>query len=723
MIKRSKQKRVMTLILTAMIIIGGLTSFPAQAKGSSGKDIDECKSINQVSDIDEYGEDTEENELVLVIRDEVDWNNFATVCGPDNNYYKGITVKLANNIAFDGISNNNYYRVEKFKGTFDGCGHFISGLVATSDAGLFGNLEEMGIVKNLTLTDSTLSDDRSMWVGGIAEMAKGTIYNCHIKNTRVSAARPNEKVYAGGIAGYGYYYSVIKNCTVDVDSKVDSTYYAGGICGWGRDRTEIDNCANMAQVTAEYAAGIANKVYNVNNSYNVGKLIGSEGTAGITFELKGVAWDCYYSDESADVAVTSADTTSNRYDQLTLSEMQQQTFCDTLNNNRGTNTDWLEWEKTTDCVYPTLKEVKNIKACNIALASDKVEYTGEEQIPTMSVTDGTVSLKLNEDYTVTCTNNKDVGTATVLIEGIGRYCDSVEKTFSIIKATPKYTYSNIGIKTYGDPSVNLHVQAANSELGTITYRSSNSKVASVSNTGTVSFNAPGTATITVSCSGTSNYEAIKFDIPVVVVSKGTTVDQSDNNIVSSGKSQSIIIINSKITKDKGASFKLKPTIYGNGKVTYKSSNKKVATVNSKGSVKCKKYGKATITIKVAQTSNYKGTSKKVKLVVSRNAPPAKVKIGKWKYIGKNFNGGNGYVYRIKWKKVKGADGYQVCSRDILYNSETYTFYRNQKRCVYEEQFSSDVILLRVKVRAYKIVKGKKIYGPWSEEKTERVFYD
>ena len=56
-----------------------------------------------------------------------------------------------------------------------------------------------------------------------------------------------------------------------------------------------------------------------------------------------------------------------------------------------------------------------------------------------------------------------------------------------------------------------------------------------------------------------------------------------------------------------------------GKLTFKSSNTKVATVNSKGKITAKKAGTATITVKAAATSKYKATSVKIKITVTNGS--------------------------------------------------------------------------------------------------------
>ncbi len=67
--------------------------------------------------------------------------------------------------------------------------------------------------------------------------------------------------------------------------------------------------------------------------------------------------------------------------------------------------------------------------------------------------------------------------------------------------------------------------------------------------------------------------------------------------------QKITGISSSYKKAYNSSFTLKPK--AKGKITYKSSNTKVATVNSKGKVKIKGTGKVTITITAKETSAYK----------------------------------------------------------------------------------------------------------------------
>lgn len=95
-----------------------------------------------------------------------------------------------------------------------------------------------------------------------------------------------------------------------------------------------------------------------------------------------------------------------------------------------------------------------------------------------------------------------------------------------------------------------------------------------------------------------------------------------NNACAAGKSKKAIAVtanNAKITKNRFSltatgTSQLKVTYAGKNvtkKATYKSSNKKVATISKKGKIDAKNVGSATITVK------YKGKTKKLSLKVTK----------------------------------------------------------------------------------------------------------
>lgn len=70
----------------------------------------------------------------------------------------------------------------------------------------------------------------------------------------------------------------------------------------------------------------------------------------------------------------------------------------------------------------------------LTLGSESLVYTGAEQKPAVTLTLKGALLEEGKDYTITYHNNKDVGMATVVAEGIGDYHGSLSKSFAITPA-------------------------------------------------------------------------------------------------------------------------------------------------------------------------------------------------------------------------------------------------------------------------------------------------
>lgn len=147
--------------------------------------------------------------------------------------FEGKTVILTKDIDLENLiwtpigtsadSNN------RFKGTFDGGNHTISNLRVVQSAGyhaagLFGALN--GTVRNLIIDGAYIDNissgkgENNSTTNGTAVVAgsiytSGTIYNCHVTNAAVNGNR-----YVGGIAGYVY--GSITNCAVS-ESTITAT--------------------------------------------------------------------------------------------------------------------------------------------------------------------------------------------------------------------------------------------------------------------------------------------------------------------------------------------------------------------------------------------------------------------------------------------------------------------------------------------------------------------
>lgn len=122
----------------------------------------------------------------------------------------------------------------------------------------------------------------------------------------------------------------------------------------------------------------------------------------------------------------------------------------------------------------------------------------------------------------------------------------------------------------------------------VTYQSSNTKVATVNSKGKITAKKAGTSTITVL---SKTNKKVKATCKITVIKqpiKKITVTNAVNNTVAV-----------RIGKKLKLKTSVTPTKAGDKKLTYTSSNKKVATVNSKGQITAKKAGTAKITIKAA----------------------------------------------------------------------------------------------------------------------------
>ena len=117
----------------------------------------------------------------------------------------------------------NTYGGHEYCGTFDGNGHYISGLYSTvtiykSGGYRYGGFIATlyGTVKNLTIKDSTFAPSQSVGknggLGAITGFPFGcTIQNCRVENVTLTATDNNGQI--GGIVGFGDGHSSdIKNC-------------------------------------------------------------------------------------------------------------------------------------------------------------------------------------------------------------------------------------------------------------------------------------------------------------------------------------------------------------------------------------------------------------------------------------------------------------------------------------------------------------------------------
>lgn len=200
----------------------------------------------------------------------------------------------------------------------------------------------------------------------------------------------------------------------------------------------------------------------------------------------------------------------------------------------------------------------------------------------------------------------------------------------------------------------------------------------------------GTATVTIT--GKGGYTG--------TVTKNFTIRKAAQKFASYTKSYS---------KPYGSkAFKLNAKLKaGNGKLSYKTSNAKVAAIKS-GKVTIKGTGAATITVQAAETANYSKASIKITI----KAAPAQQKI-------KSIKAVKGRKLKLAWKKDTRADGYQIqYSTDKKFKKgvKTLTVKKNKTISKTISKLAKGKAYY-VRVRSYKNAKisGKtqKLTGAWS----------
>ncbi|MDO4555820.1 MAG: leucine-rich repeat domain-containing protein [Lachnospiraceae bacterium] len=324
--------------------------------------------------------------------------------------------------------------------------------------------------------------------------------------------------------------------------------------------------------------------------------------------------------------------------------------------------------------------------------------------------------------------------------------DSKTMRCCVLKASPTITVADITLKE--GESFTLSPKADGSPA--FSYSSDHSELFEVSATGDVIAKKAGTGTITVYAAQTGNYMAGVTTVNVTVKEKNTasptnpasttttsaTITESNENTNNIGGTDNTsgstntgnnsntnttsitpaapkvqtIIASSKTVAYKSKAFKLNAKSSIGSKLTYKTSNKKVATVSSSGKITVKNYGQATITITAAAKEDYPATTKKITIqVVPKKVTLSKVSSSKKKCIS------------VKWKIDKTTNGYQMqVSAHKQFKRETFVRYLSKKTSKMTTGGLKRKKTYYVRIRAYKKVGSKKYYGSWSSTKKVKI---
>lgn len=226
---------------------------------------------------------------------------------------------------------------------------------------------------------------------------------------------------------------------------------------------------------------------------------------------------CYSKDDIV-VTVNGRELTVGKDYKVSLSSVSKDGYADII--VKGTN---------NYCGTYTIKKVKvstgKANLSNATISGVKnVTYTGKAiTFPVTIKLDGKV-LDQNTDCTITYKNNKYAGTATIIVKAKSgsEYEGSCSKTFKIARKAQKIkNVKSSYTKKYGDKS--FKIKPSVSDKAKVSYKSSNTKVVTVSKKGVIKPVNTGVAYVTVSTKATSGYSAAKKQIKITVKPKTQTI--------------------------------------------------------------------------------------------------------------------------------------------------------------------------------------------------------
>src|SRR5574344_687220 len=336
------------------------------------------------SSVASYSSGYYRNYYVITTPEELAW--FAAQVNAGNTAYNAV---LDNDIVLyeDSITDANKAGVTRwsaigktkataFKGIFDGNGHTVRGMYG--DAGFFGYIASLGVVKNLKLKNIYISSADTL-VGGVAGFNGGIITRCaNYGSVSRSGSGP---VYVGGVAGG--LITAASSLVYDNYSQAPSvtaaaswgTSSVGGIVGYmgimpGSVYGYSKYTSGKAQLWRNYSAtktiAFTETIAFTSSSGYVGGVIGEKSA--------GNAWMDYFDSSLADVtsAVSGVSDTDSVRGRST-DEMQADEFAWRLNTSDGDSANIGVWSRGNgypvfaDSVHFAIRRIRFVSGSDTTL--------------------------------------------------------------------------------------------------------------------------------------------------------------------------------------------------------------------------------------------------------------------------------------------------------------------------------------------------------------------
>ncbi len=323
-------------------------------------------------------------------------------------------------------------------------------------------------------------------------------------------------------------------------------------------------------------------------------------------------------------------------------------------------------------------------------------YNGKEKKPVPVIKhDGTELIK-GTDFTVSYSNNKNAGTAKVIITGIGDYSGTLTKTFTIKQASMSLTAKASASKVAVGKTVTVSTGGVK-ESAALTYKSSNTGIATVGSTGKITGKKAGQVTITVTAAATKNYKKASVKLTVTVVPAATTSVSAEN------QADGVKVSWSKVAGASGY------YIYRDGtKVRTIGSGSTVSWKDTGAKSNGKKYTYKVTAFVTIDNTKYGSTLSKstTAYFVSRPAVSYLKSTAKQKAT-------------VKWGSISKAAGYKIrYSLKKDFSSGVTTVSSSTASKTLSGLKSGKTYYVQVK--AYRTVNGKKYSSVWSAVKSVKV---
>lgn len=314
----------------------------------------------------------------------------------------------------------------------------------------------------------------------------------------------------------------------------------------------------------------------------------------------------------------------------------------------------------------------NLNSATIAAIPDQL-YTGADIKPVVTVTLNNITLRQSMDYMVRYSNNRNIGTATVTVTGLGNYTGSKTTTFRIIgRDISNTTVSSIGTQRYTGYEIRPTVTV---KIGTVTLQ----QYVDYNLTYRDNIN-PGTASITINGIGSyGGSKTVTFKIAQVSLSSAT-VKVSNQTYNGEEKTPAV-------------------TVRLNGETLTEDDDYMVEYRNNK------KPGKATVVI--TGMGDYSGTKKATFVIRPKKVAGLSVRA-------------KAKAASLSWKKDSYVSGYELyrSRKKASGYKRVGTLSKNSYTACTNTKLSSGTYYY--KVRSYILVDGKKYYGAFSSVKSVKI---